>query len=59
MGELSNLSNIQQEEEKRQGEKIQEDKYKSALQEKINQRSFLADLISNTDAEFVERKITV
>ncbi|MCA9750201.1 MAG: hypothetical protein KC414_13920 [Romboutsia sp.] len=52
---LVNLVETKQKEEEIRKQELEDNQYKAALQEKINQRDFLASLINQTGVEFVER----
>lgn len=56
MQEMSKLATLQSEEQKQKEEELRNNQYKAVLQEKINQRNFLAELVSNSDVKFVEKR---
>ncbi|MEN6293782.1 MAG: phage tail tip lysozyme, partial [Methanobacterium sp.] len=55
LAEYNKLLEKQKEDEIRQSQKVQEIDYKTKLQQKINERNFLASYVEGTDVEYVER----
>lgn len=54
---MSNLTYQKDNEEKVKEQELLENEYKANIQEKIDQRNFLTELINSSDVEFVERNV--